>query len=83
MLFKDKKSLGLVSLGALLGPLAGITFSLIAIQHTEIGIASTLMATVPIIMLPLSRVIYKEKISVRAISGAVIAVAGVALLFLM
>ena len=79
---KDKKSLGLVALGSIIGPCLGITFSFLAIIHTKIGIASTLMATIPIIMLPLSKIVYKEKLSAKAIAGAIISVAGVAILFL-
>ena len=78
----DSKALELVILGAVLGPFLGISFSLIAIKHANVGIAATIMALVPIIMLPLIRYIYKEKLSWKAIAGAFVAVGGVALLFL-
>lgn len=77
-----KKAFGLTLLGAVLGPYFGITLSLIAIQHTEVAIAATIMATVPIIMLPLVKIVYHEVLSWRAYAGAFIAVAGVAILFL-
>ena len=38
------KVLGLLALGALVGPVLGVTASLLAVQHAEIGVASTLMA---------------------------------------
>ncbi|MFH1050227.1 MAG: DMT family transporter [bacterium] len=79
---KDRKSLGLVALGAVIGPYLGITLSFIAIIYTQVGIASTLMSTMPIIMLPMTKIIYKEKLSMNAIIGAFIAVTGVAILFL-
>lgn len=79
---KDKSILGSILLGTVLGPYLGITFSLISIEYAKVGIAATLMATPPIIMLPMVRYIYKEKISWRAITGAVIAVVGVGLIFL-
>ncbi len=78
----DLKALRSTILGTILGPYLGITFSLIAISNAKVGIASTIMSTVPIIMLPLVRIIYKEKLSMRAIWGAVAAVGGVAILFL-
>ncbi|MFH1194963.1 MAG: DMT family transporter [bacterium] len=78
----DKKAFGFTLIGSVLGPYLGITFSLIAISNTQVGIASTLMATVPILMLPLVRFYYKEKLSWISIIGAVIAVGGVAILFL-
>ena len=81
-LSKDKRALVLTSLGALLGPYFGITFSLIAVAHTKVGIAATLMGTSPIMMLPMVRFLQKEVLTWRAILGAFVAVAGVAILFL-
>ncbi|MCC6548905.1 MAG: DMT family transporter [Ignavibacteriaceae bacterium] len=68
--------------GAIMGPFLGITASLIAISTAKVGIASTLMSIVPVTMLPLVYIFYKEKIPVKGIIGAVIAVAGVAILVL-
>jgi len=65
-----------------LAPVLGITLSLVAIEFTKVGIASTLMALVPIVMLPISKYYFKEKLSLQAISGAFIAVGGVVVLFL-
>jgi drug/metabolite transporter (DMT)-like permease len=79
---KDTKALWATLVGTVLGPVLGITGSLIAIANAQIGIASTLMSTMPIIMLPIVRYYYKEKLGWRAIVGALIAVAGVAILFL-
>ena len=41
---KQPKVIGLIALGALVGPLLGVSSSLLAVQHAEIGVASTLMA---------------------------------------
>ena len=68
--------------GTVLGPVLGITSSLIAISYAKIGIASTLMSTMPIIMLPIVKFYYKETLSWIAIAGAFIAIAGVAILLL-
>lgn len=77
----DRTAFLYAAIGSVLGPFLGISFSLIAIEHTDVGIAATIMATVPILMLPLVRFIYNEPISRRAVLGACIAVGGVALLF--
>ncbi len=82
MFVQNRKAFWLTALGSVFGPFLGISFSLIAIEHTKIGIAATIMALVPILMLPLVRFIYKEKLTWRAIVGAFTAVAGVAVLFL-
>jgi drug/metabolite transporter (DMT)-like permease len=78
----DRKALGLTVLGSVLGPFLGISTSLMAVANTQVGVAATLMSTVPIIMLPLVRIIFKERLTGAAVGGAFVAVAGVALLFL-
>jgi drug/metabolite transporter (DMT)-like permease len=60
----------------------GITLSLIAIEHAKVGIASTLMATMPVIMLPISGFYFKEKFGWKAIVGAMVAVIGAAIIFM-
>jgi drug/metabolite transporter (DMT)-like permease len=80
--YKNKKALTFTFIGSIIGPYLGITFSMIAISYTKVGIASTIMAAVPILMLPFSKYYYKEKLSWKSIMGAVLAVGGIAILFL-
>jgi len=68
--------------GAITGPVTGVWLSLIAVQLTPVGIASTLIAMTPIFLLPISRLVFKERITIRAILGTLVAFAGTALLFL-
>jgi drug/metabolite transporter (DMT)-like permease len=79
---QQKRAFAFTSLGMILGPYLGITFSLIAIEYTKVGIAATLMATVPIFMLPVTRIVHGERHSWKTIGGAFIAVGGVAILLL-
>lgn len=74
--------LRLIALGALVGPLLGVSASLLAVQHAEVGVASTLMALPPVIILPISYFGFKEKVGWQAIVGTLLAIAGVAILFL-
>lgn len=74
--------LGLLAIGAFVGPVLGVVSSLIAIQYVEIGIASTLNALTPVIILPISYFVLKEKIGWQAVLGTALAIAGVAILFL-
>ncbi|MDP8241390.1 MAG: DMT family transporter [Candidatus Hatepunaea meridiana] len=78
---RDKKALAFTMGGAFFGPFAGVWLSVIAIKYTETGIAATLTATVPIMMLPVVYFVFKERISGRTLIGTIIAVAGIALLF--
>jgi drug/metabolite transporter (DMT)-like permease len=77
----DRKAFALTMLGAILGPFLGVTFSLIAISNTSVAIAATIMAIVPVLMLPTVRIVHKEALTWRSVVGAIAAVAGVALLF--
>jgi len=78
---KDKKTLLEMTGGTLTGPVLGVILSLVAIAHTHIGVASTLMSLAPVLLIPVSYFIFKEKITVRSILGTVIALLGVILLF--
>ena len=79
---RDRPSLKLATLGATLGPFLGVSFSLVAVQNTAAGVAASIMATTPILVIPLSAWLDREKIRWPDLAGAVLAIAGVALLFL-
>jgi drug/metabolite transporter (DMT)-like permease len=68
--------------GAIAGPFLGVWLSLIAVQLTQVGIAATLMALSPIFLLPLSHWVFKEQTSLQSIIGTIVAIGGVALIFL-
>ena len=71
-----------ITLGAFFGPFFGVSFSLLAVQHTQAGIAATLMSITPVLIIFPSVVLFKEKINWKEIVGAIITVGGVALFFL-
>ncbi len=68
--------------GAIAGPFAGVTLSLVALAKAQIGIASTLMSLSPVLLLPFAYFVLKEKIGLRAVAGTALAMGGVACLFL-
>jgi drug/metabolite transporter (DMT)-like permease len=78
----DKISMKALTLGSFFGPFLGVSFSLIAVRYTEAGIASTIMALVPIFIIIPSIIVYKEKVTLTEILGAVISVCGVAICFI-
>jgi drug/metabolite transporter (DMT)-like permease len=69
--------------GAVLGPFLGVSFSLYGVQHANVGIASTLMSLAPVILLPVGYFFFKERFGWAAVIGTLLAVSGVALLFLL
>ena len=79
---RDKKGLSVATATTIFGPFVGVGFSLMAVQYTAAGIASTLMAMTPIIIILPSYWLFHEKITWRSVIGAVISVLGVSLFFL-
>ena len=67
--FQDTSARNNILAGSVVGPCLGVWCSMVAVQLIPVGIASTIMATRPILMLPLSKIYYKENISMRAIVG--------------
>jgi drug/metabolite transporter (DMT)-like permease len=79
---RDRAGLGYAAIGAIAGPFVGVSLSLLSIQHTETGVAATIMATTPVLVIPAVILLHKEHVSLRAALGALVAVGGVALLWL-
>jgi len=70
------------SVGAFFGPFLGVSFSLIAIKYTEAGIASTIMALVPVLIILPAVILYRQKVTFAEVAGAIISVGGVAMFFI-
>jgi len=77
-----KPAMKRITLGAFFGPFLGVSFSLLAVQHTQAGIAATLMAISPVLIIPPAIFLFKEKVNGKEILGAVITVIGIMLFFL-
>lgn len=80
---QDRKAFGWIAMGAVAGPVTGVILSLYAQAHAPLGIAATLMSLSPVILMPVSALVFHEKITARAIVGTCITVAGAAALFLL
>ena len=79
---QDAKGMTVATATTIFGPFVGVGFSLMAVQYTNAGIASTLMALTPIIIILPSYWLFHQKITWRAVLGAVISVLGVSLFFM-
>ncbi len=78
----DHKGMTVATATTIFGPFVGVGFSLMAVQYTNAGIASTLMALTPIIIILPSYWLFHQRITWRVVLGAVISVLGVSLFFL-
>ena len=79
----DWRGLTAMMVAVFSGPFIGVGFSLMALQYTAAGIASTLMALTPILILLPSRWLFGQPITLRNVVGAVISCIGVSLFFLL
>lgn len=73
----------MLMLAGFIGPVLGVSLSLYAVQNAEVGVASTLTSLAPIFMLPISHFVFKERLNWQAIAGTLLAMTGVAILFLL
>jgi len=79
---KDGVAMIGITTGAFFGPFLGVSLSLLAIQYTTTGIASTLNSLTPVLIIPFARVFFKEPITTKEIIGSIIAVMGVTIFFI-
>lgn len=79
---RNKIGMKYTTFGAFFGPFLGVSFSLIAVKYTEAGVASTLMSLVPVFIILPAVVLYREKVTLPEMIGALVSVGGVALFFM-
>lgn len=77
----DRRAMGLVALTTFMGPFLGVSLSLMAVRYTSAGVASTLMALVPAIIILPHALIYHQKVTFREVAGTLISLVGVAMFF--
>ena len=79
----DRTGMGYALIVTLFGPVLGVSLSLMAVQYTGAGIASTLMALSPVFILIPYALIYKQRIKFREVLGVLVSMTGVAFFFLL
>lgn len=78
----DRKGMIMALATTIFGPFVGVGFSLMAIQYTSAGIASTLMALTPIIIILPSYWLFRQPVTWKTVAGSVVSVVGISLFFL-
>lgn len=79
---RNRRAMLILTLGAFVGPFAGVAMCMFAVSRCHPGVVATIIATMPVLILPFVVILFREKLSLRAVAGAMISVAGVALLVL-
>jgi drug/metabolite transporter (DMT)-like permease len=80
-LWRDRRAFAALLAGSVVGPFLGIWLSMAAVQLSRLGIASTLMALPPVLLIPVEYLVYRKPISRRGIVGTIAAFVGIALIF--
>jgi drug/metabolite transporter (DMT)-like permease len=79
---RDRQAIGATATGTLFGPVLGVALSLTAVQLTAAGVAASLMALTPVIVIPIAVLVGRERIAVAGLLGTGLAVLGAVLLVL-
>ena len=80
---KEKKGMRYTVLTTLFGPVLGVSLSLMAVRYANAGIASTLMALTPVLIILPYALIHKQRVRARELIGVAVSMTGVALFFLL
>jgi uncharacterized membrane protein len=82
VLLNDGQSTRLTATGALFGPVLGVGFSLLAIQNAPAAVAAAIMSIMPVLIIPVNWLAFREKLKWFEVLGALVTVVGVVLLYL-
>ena len=79
---RDRRAAAFMFGGAVFGPFLGVTLSLTAIRYIDTGVAASITAIYPIFTLLIAARFHREPLTWKVLLGALVAVAGVVVLFL-
>ena len=79
---RDRRATAFMVGGSFFGPFMGVTLSLAALKYIEAGVAAAITSIYPVLTLLLSARFHGERVTLRTLAGALVAAAGVVVLFL-
>ncbi len=79
---QDRRGVSALVVAILMGPYISVWMSLVAIRHTDAGVAQVLLGMVPVFVVVPAWIIYRDRPTVLSLTGIVVAVVGGGLLFL-
>ena len=78
----DRKAMWCLLGATVFGPYVGVSASLLATQYTSTGIAQTIFALTPVLIIAPAAWLFHQRVTLREVVGASISVAGVCLFFI-
>ena len=79
---RDRKGMNAALWATITGPFIGVSLSLMAVQYTEAGVASTLMALTPVLIIWPAHLFFGQQVTFKEVIGACISVIGVSMFFI-
>jgi drug/metabolite transporter (DMT)-like permease len=79
----DKRGVRSAVFTTIFGPVLGVSLSLMAVQYANAGIASTLMALTPVLIILPYALIHKQRVKPKELLGVAVSMLGVAMFFLL
>jgi drug/metabolite transporter (DMT)-like permease len=77
---RHARAMTIVVAGSFVGPFLGVILCMVSLRTCPTGIVTTIVSTMPVLVLPFSMYLYQERVSPRAIAGAIVSVLGVGLM---
>jgi len=78
----DRRGLLVLGLAILMGPFISVWCSLVAVKHTDTGVAQVLLSMVPVFVIAPAWIVYRDRPSRLSLLGVLVAIGGGAVLFL-
>ena len=79
---RDRRAATFLVAGAALGPFVGVVLSLVALVFIDAGVAASISAIAPVMTILIAAMFHRERVTLRLMAGAVVAVGGVVVMFL-
>lgn len=80
---KNRSGMRFALLTTIFGPFIGVSLSLMAVEYAKAGVASTLMALTPVLIIIPYSLIYKQRIKLQEVIGTFVTIIGVAMFFML
>ncbi len=73
---RHRRAMGILMFGAFVGPFLGVILCMVSLRYCHAGVVSTIINTMPVLILPFIIVLYHEKVSLRSGRGSTFGAGG-------